>query len=49
MTETTDRDDVARLRSAYESIRKEIQKVIVGQDEVVDQLLIALFAAGTAC
>ncbi|MCC7171553.1 MAG: MoxR family ATPase [Planctomycetes bacterium] len=46
MTETTDRDDVARLRSAYERIRKEIQKVIVGQDEVVDQLLISLFARG---
>ena len=34
------------LRAAYERIRAELGKVIVGQHEVVDQLLIALFAGG---
>jgi MoxR-like ATPase len=42
-------DDVAavdQLRAAHDRIRNELGKVIVGQDEVVDQLLIALFAGG---
>src|ERR1051326_4915084 len=37
---------VARLREAYEIIRRELSQVIVGQQEVIDQLLIALFARG---
>jgi len=37
---------VEQLRSAYGRIRKELAKVIVGQDEVLEQLLIALFAGG---
>jgi MoxR-like ATPase len=37
---------VARLRAAYARIRAELTKVIVGQESVVDQLLIALFARG---
>ncbi len=37
---------VARLRGAYEIIRAELAKVIVGQEQVLDQLLIALFARG---
>jgi MoxR-like ATPase len=42
-------DDVAaleRLRQAYDAIRGELSKVIVGQTEVIDQLLVALFARG---
>ncbi len=41
--------DPARLQqlgAAYQRIRGELGKVIVGQDEVKDQLLIALFARG---
>ncbi len=34
------------LTTAYERLRSELAKVIVGQDEVVQQLLIALFANG---
>ena len=34
------------LTTACERLRSELAKVIVGQDEVVEQLLIALFANG---
>ena len=37
---------VARLHKAYDVIRSELSKVIVGQEEVIDLLLIALFARG---
>ena len=37
---------IERLRSAYATLKSEIGKVVVGQDEVVDQLLIALFCRG---
>ena len=43
---STDTELVDQLRGAYEKIRSELGKVIVGQDDVVDQLLIALFAGG---
>ena len=46
MTESQDMAAVEQIRSAYTALKGEIQKVIVGQDEVVDQLLIALFARG---
>ncbi|HON66813.1 MAG TPA: MoxR family ATPase [Phycisphaerae bacterium] len=36
----------ARLREAGDRIRNELRKVIIGQDRVVDELLIALFAGG---
>jgi MoxR-like ATPase len=42
-------DDVEaaeRLRSAYGTIRQELARVIVGQDRVVEELLVALFARG---
>jgi MoxR-like ATPase len=35
-----------RLKSAYEAIKAELAKVIVGQDDVIEQLLIAIFAQG---
>jgi len=39
-------ETVERLHTARERIRKQLERVIVGQREAVDQLLIALFAGG---
>ncbi|MHC4924938.1 MAG: AAA family ATPase [Planctomycetota bacterium] len=41
-----DMEGAKRLQEAYATVRKEIAKVIVGQDEVVEQLLVAIFARG---
>ncbi len=43
---TSDLQAVEQLKQARERILTELRKVIVGQDEVVDQLLTALFANG---
>jgi MoxR-like ATPase len=45
-TGSTDLQAVEALKAARERIIGELAKVIVGQDEVVDQLLTALFANG---
>jgi MoxR-like ATPase len=37
---------VAEVRSAYERLKTEIHKVIVGQDEVVDQVLMCILCRG---
>ena len=37
---------IAKLGTAYQSIRDQMSKVIVGQDDVIEQLLIALFSRG---
>ena len=37
---------VERVGAAYRDIRAQVGRVIVGQDEVIDQLLIALFSKG---
>src|SRR3954462_7458830 len=37
---------IERLNDGYRRIRKEIGKVIVGQEEVLEQLLISIFARG---
>ena len=37
---------VERVGAAYRDIKAQIARIIVGQDEVVDQLLIALFSRG---
>ncbi|MCG8451255.1 MAG: AAA family ATPase [Pirellulales bacterium] len=37
---------IARLTSAVDGIRDQLRQVIVGQDEVIDQLLICLFSRG---
>jgi len=45
------RDDVQaveELRRAYQALRQELAKTIVGQDEVLEQLLMCLFARGHA-
>ena len=39
---------VSQLVSKYKALRQEIKKVIVGQDEVVEQVLIAIFSGGHA-
>ncbi len=42
----SDIETVENLHSAYEKVVAEIRKVIVGQDEVVEQLLISLLSSG---
>ena len=44
--QTGDVEAVLTLRQAYDEIRKEIAKVIVGQDTVIEQLLTSLLARG---
>ncbi|MFO0814560.1 MAG: MoxR family ATPase [Gemmatales bacterium] len=39
---------VEQLRSAYQRLRSEVSKVIIGQDEVVEQVLLAIFCRGHA-
>ncbi|MGH7145779.1 MAG: AAA family ATPase [Planctomycetota bacterium] len=42
----TDLERVKHLKQAYERIRTEISKVIVGQDLVIEELMIGIFARG---
>lgn len=42
----SDLQAVEQLNAAYGTIKKEIAKVIVGQDKVIEQLLIAFLASG---
>jgi MoxR-like ATPase len=49
LTESLAQDDleaVRRLRDAFDSIRQQLARVIVGQDQVIEELLIALFSRG---
>ncbi len=39
---------VAQVREAFQKIRTEVAKVVVGQDEVVEQLLMSMFCRGHA-
>jgi len=51
MNEQLSQDDIAavqRCQQAYQTIRKELAKVIIGQDEVIEQVLVAIFARGHA-
>jgi len=41
-----DIEEAKKLRGAFDNIRKELAKVIVGQNEVIEELLIALFSKG---
>jgi MoxR-like ATPase len=45
-TEDLDLAGLEELRAAHQQIREQVARQIVGQDEVVDQLLIAVFARG---
>src|ERR671936_1223805 len=42
----TDLDAVRKLRDAFRDIRDQLSRVIVGQDQVIEELLIALFSRG---
>ena len=50
MTNNDDRfgslEEISTIQNAYEALRTEIAKVIVGQTKVVEELLIALYAGG---
>jgi len=51
MTDQTSPDDVAavqRCEQAYNRLRDELAKVIVGQNDVIEQVLVAIFARGHA-
>jgi MoxR-like ATPase len=39
---------IEKVRAAYDRLREQIHKVIVGQDAVVDQILMAMFCRGHA-
>jgi len=48
-TDSVPQDDVARaemLVAAYEKLREQVGKIIVGQEEVIEQVLIAVLARG---
>jgi len=42
----TDLQSIQKLKSAFDSIKQQLNRVIVGQDQVIEELLIALFAKG---
>jgi len=46
MSGASDLAAAQRLREIHKRIRDELRKIIVGQDEVIEQLLISLFAGG---
>lgn len=43
---SSDMDAVKKLKTAFDEIRKQMSRVIVGQEEVIEQLLIAMFGRG---
>jgi MoxR-like ATPase len=45
-TKTGALEEIQKIHKAYQSLKEEVGKVIVGQHEVVEQLLIALFTGG---
>ncbi|MGC1272713.1 MAG: MoxR family ATPase [Planctomycetaceae bacterium] len=46
LEDSVSQDAISKLHQAHRDIREQMSKVIVGQDEVIDQLLIALFSRG---
>jgi MoxR-like ATPase len=46
MENTSDLKKVEELKESHSEILKEIEKVIVGQKEIIDQLLISLLSRG---
>jgi MoxR-like ATPase len=46
MPQDDDVQAIARLNESFTHLRQELAKAVVGQREVIDQLLIALFAGG---
>jgi MoxR-like ATPase len=45
-TQTSDRQMLEQLAKAHAAVKSEIAKVIVGQNEVIDQILLAIFSRG---
>ncbi|MBD14869.1 MAG: AAA family ATPase [Planctomycetaceae bacterium] len=45
-TNSTGEQVIARLATAVDGIREQLRQVVVGQDDVIDQLLISLFSRG---
>jgi MoxR-like ATPase len=43
---TEDLDAMKTLKAAFDTIKQQLNRVIVGQDQVIEELLIALFARG---
>src|ERR1700736_5346090 len=41
-----DLESIRRLREAFNEIKRQLARVIVGQDQVIEELLIALFSRG---
>src|SRR6266702_3879470 len=41
-----DLESVRRLRDAFKNIKQQLSRVIVGQDQVIEELLIAMFSRG---
>ncbi|MCC6573252.1 MAG: MoxR family ATPase [Planctomycetes bacterium] len=48
MSDNDDLKVVQELRGAHDQIVKELHKVVVGQDQVIEELMIAIFARGHA-
>ncbi len=48
LTVTDPEQAVAQVRDAFNRLRTEVAKVVVGQDEVVEQLLMSMFCRGHA-
>src|SRR5258708_17668584 len=42
----SDMESIRKLRDAFTNIKQQLSRVIVGQDEVIEELLIALFSKG---
>ncbi len=42
----TDLEAMRKLKSAFDNIKQQLSRVIVGQDQVIEELLIALFSRG---
>jgi MoxR-like ATPase len=42
----SDLEAVRKIREAFDDIKRQLSRVIVGQDQVIEQLLIALFSRG---
>src|SRR5262245_52189685 len=42
----SDMEAIRKLRDAFQTLKKQMARVIVGQDEVIEELLIALFSRG---
>ncbi len=45
-TNSSDVQQAEKIHAAFDKIREEIGKIIVGQDDIIEQLLISLFARG---